>query len=179
MTNQKPRCTYEERAKRIIEFYLRFEKDKVKTLRHFKDEGVPPRSIHRIITNFEKRGEATFKKIPGRSKKIDDHEAYDKLAAMFKEDPKMSLGDVATKLGVSKTTVLRILRQMRLDNIETYREVDTVICPTCHQRCDPKVLDAIRKRKEEIKEERKAKRPKRATNGAGGGQSSAGAGSKL
>lgn len=160
MTNQKPRCTYEERSKRIVEFYLRFEKDKLKTLKHFKDEGVPARSIHRIITNYEKRGEATFKKIPGRSKKIDSTEAYDKLAAIFKEDPKMSCGDVATRLGVSKTTVLRILRQMRSDNIETYREVDTVICPTCHQRCNPKVLDAIKRRKEEIKVER-GKKPRR------------------
>jgi DNA-binding transcriptional MerR regulator len=163
MTNQKPRCTYEERAKRIIEFYLRFDKDKLKTLRHFKDEGVPARSIHRIITNYEKRGDINFKKIPGRSKKINSDEAYDKLASMFKQDPKMSCGDVATRLGVSKTTVLRILRQMRSDNVETYREVDTVICPTCHQRCDPKVLDAIRKRKEEIRAERKTKKPKRKT----------------
>ena len=166
MTNQKPRCTYEERAKRIVEFYLRFDKDKLKTLKHFKDEGVPSRSIHRIITNYEKRGEAKFKKIPGRSKKIDSMEAYNKLAAIFKEDPKMSCGDVANRLGVSKTTVLRILRQMRSDNVETYREVDTVICPTCHQRCDPKVLESIRKRKEEIKIDRKTKRSKTRTSKA-------------
>lgn len=148
------RHNYEERAKRIVDFYLRTDKDKKRVVKHFKDEGVPSRSVHRIINQYEERGDASFKKIPGRNRKILPDEAYEKVSALFKQNPKMTCGDVANSMGVSKSTVLRILRQMRKDNVETYREIESVICPTCHQRCDPKTLEAIKKRKLEIKQNR-------------------------
>lgn len=149
-----PRHNYEERAKRIIDFYLRTEKDKKRVVKHFKDEGIPSRSVHRIINQYEERGEVAFKKIPGRNRKVLPDEAYERVSALFKKNPKMTCADVASSMGVSKSTVLRILRQMRKDNIETYREVESVICPTCHHRCDPKTLEAIKKRKLEIKQNR-------------------------
>lgn len=145
---------FEERAQRIVDFYIRTEKDKKRVVKHFKEEGIPSRSVHRIINQFEERGDASFKKIPGRNRKVLPDEAYGRVAALFKENPKMTCADVASKMEVSKSTVLRILRQMRNDNIETYREIESVICPTCHQRCDPKTLDAIKKRKLEIKQNR-------------------------
>lgn len=145
------RQNFEERAKRIVDFYLRVDKDKKRVVKHFKEEGIPSRSVNRIVNQYEERGDASFKKIPGRTKKLVPEDAYEKVSNFFKSNPKMACGQVASQLGVSKSTVLRILRQMRRENIETYRQVETVICPTCHQRIDPTALEAIKKRKQEIK----------------------------
>jgi len=140
-----PRQSYQDRAKRIADFYLRVDKDREKVLLHFEDEGVPARTIHRIIRLYEKRGDVAFKKIPGRGKKISPEEAHEKIAAMYKENPKLPSGEAARALGVSRSTFLRMLADMRAQNKETFRApAESATCPTCRQKCDPEVLESFK-----------------------------------
>ena len=162
-----PRQSYQDRAKRIADYYLRVDKDKQKVLCHFEDEGVPSRTVHRIINLFEKRGDVSFKRIPGRSKKLSPDEAHEKIASLFKENPKMPPGEVAKILGISRSTLRRILNQMRQEGKESFRAPsEYATCPTCRQRCDPEILESIRLRKT-VKKERKprAKHVVQTTNG--------------
>ena len=145
------RKALEERAKRIVEYYLRVNKDKKKVVDHFTEEGVCKKTITKVIRRHEEEGDVSFKKITGRKGHICTPEMFDKVAGLFKNNPHLPSGQAARELGVGRTTIFRILAKMREKNIETYKYMGETRCPTCHQKCDPKVL---------IKKERKPKRKK-------------------
>lgn len=151
-TNMAPRLTYQERAKRIAEFYIRMNKNTKKVVAHFVEEGVPSRTVHRVLRLFESRGDVAFKKIPGRGRKVSTEEAQQKIADLFRENPKMPIRAAADLLGVSRSTLARLLNEMRAENKDTFQAPpETAICPTCRQKCDPEVLIAARQKKTKTK----------------------------
>lgn len=133
------RRSLEDRARRIVEYYNRVNKDKKRVIEHFEEEGICKRTISKIIRRHEEKGDVTFMKPPGRRGTICTPEMFDRVANLFKENPNLPSGEAAKQLGIARTTIFRVLAKMREKNIETYKIVETR-CPTCHQKCDPKVL---------------------------------------
>src|SRR5262249_49165684 len=78
---------------------------KVKTARHFGEEGKSERSIYRILARYEETKTANYKKIPGRDPKISSEQAKDDVQGLFERDPNTSVRNAATSLGMKKSTV--------------------------------------------------------------------------
>lgn len=138
------RKSLEERAKRIVEFYLRTGKDKKKVVDHFGEEGICKRTVNKVIKKHEERGDVSFIKPTGRKGTMCTPEMFDKVATLFRANPTLPSGEAAKQLGIARTTIFRILAKMRENDIETFKEIETR-CPTCHQKCNPKAL--IKKKK--------------------------------
>lgn len=147
----------EDRAKRIEQYYIRHNKDRKKTYKHFADEGLNKKTIYLTIRRHEQRGDVSFKKPTGRKASVCTPEMFDKLANLFKENPDLSCREAARKLGIARTTIFRIMAKMREKNLETYKVVESEPrCPTCHQKIDPK--NTVIKQKQKKKVENKDKR---------------------
>lgn len=134
---------------------MKHENDKKKTYLHFMDEGLSKKTIYHVLRRHDLRGDVSFKKPTGRKTTVCTPEMFDKLANLFKENPDLSCREAAKKLGIARTTIFRIMAKMREKNIETHKVVESETrCPTCHQKVDPKILIARkRKRVKNIKEE--------------------------
>lgn len=130
----------EERAKRIVEYYLKHDKDKKRTYLHFMDEGLNKKTVYHVLRRLEQRGDVTFKKPTGRRASVCTPAMFDKVANLFKDNPELSCREAAKQLGIARTTIFRVLARMREENIETYKVVESEPrCPTCHQKIDPKL----------------------------------------
>lgn len=155
MNNKK----YEERAKRIEQYYLKHGKDKKKTYSHFTDEGLNKRTIYNILRKHEELGDVSHKKGDvGRKATACTPEMFDKCAKLFKDNPKLSFRQAALELNVPRTTVYRILSKMKENDLETYKisEADPR-CPTCHQKIDPAKVSLLKPKRERAKQKKKVK----------------------
>lgn len=161
MNNQK----YEERAKRIEQYYLKHGKDKKKTYVHFTDEGLNKRTIYNILRKHEELGDVSHKKGDvGRKATACTPEMFDKCAKLFKENPKLSFRQAALELNVPRTTVYRILSKMKENDLETYKISETdPRCPTCHQKIDPSKVNLLKPKREKEKAKQNKKKPKKNT----------------
>lgn len=156
------RQALEERAKRIVQYYIRHGKDKKRTYAHFMDEGLHKRTIVTIIkrhdeetnnhsttdehghqSEHDKQGTSNLnvnttkpeKKPLGRKPTVTTPEMFDKIANLFKEKPDLSCREAAKTLNLSRTTIFRIIRKMKEKNIEINKVIASEPrCPTCHQR---------------------------------------------
>lgn len=158
MNNKK----YEERAKRIEQYYLKHGKDKKKTYLHFTDEGLNKRTIYNILRKHEELGDVSHKKGDvGRKATACTPEMFDKCAKLFKENPKLSFRQAALELNVPRTTVYRILSKMKENDLETYKISETdPRCPTCHQKIDPSKVNLLKPKREKEKEKVKQNKKK-------------------
>lgn len=155
MNNKK----YEERAKRIEQYYLKHGKDKKKTYLHFTDEGLNKRTIYNILRKHEELGDVSHRKGDvGRKATACTPEMFDKCAKLFKDNPKLSFRQAALELNVPRTTVYRILSKMKENDLETYKvgEADPR-CPTCHQKIDPAKVALLKPKKEKERAKQKKK----------------------
>lgn len=144
--NMSMRRANEDRAKRIIQYYERHDKDKKRTYVHFMDEGLNKKTVYHILRRHEERGDITFRKPTGRRSTVCTPEMFERLANLFKESPKLSCREAAEQLGIARTTIFRIMRKMKEKDIETNKVIESEPrCPTCHQKVDMK-----RKRKKKV-----------------------------
>lgn len=166
------RQVLEERAKRIIQYYMRHDGDKKRTCDHFTDEGICKRTIVNIIKRYEgelansnstddningdtgddcntsiKSLNLTGKKPLGRKPTVTTPEMFDKIAKLFQENPDLSCREAAKRLQLSRTSIFRVIRKMKENNIEINKViVSEPRCPTCHQRIkDPAKLQKSKK----------------------------------
>lgn len=151
-TGNLSRRAIEERAQRIEQYYTLHGKDKKRTYAHFTDEGISKKTVYHVIRRIEQSGKVIFKKPSGRKVSVCTPEMFEKVANLFKENPKLSCREGAKQLGVARTTIFRIMAKMRENNIETYKVIESdPRCPTCHQKIDKKILQALEKKKSKTK----------------------------
>lgn len=140
----------EERAKRIEQYYIRHDKDKKRTYKHFMDEGLGKKTVYHVLRRHDLRGDVTFKKPTGRRVSVCTPEMFERLANLFKDNPDLSCREAAKQLGVARTTIFRIMAKMREKNLETYKIIESEPrCPTCHQRIEPKITTTRKKIKKD------------------------------
>lgn len=157
MSTQTPstnltRRAIEDRAQRIEQYYIQHDRDKKKTYAHFTDEGISKKTVYHVLRRIERAGEVIFKKPSGRKVSVCTPEMFEKVAELFKQNPKLSCREGAKQLGVARTTIFRIMAKMREKNIETYKVIESEPrCPTCHQKIDAKIAEALEKRKNKVK----------------------------
>lgn len=152
------RSAHQERAKRIIEFFLRHDKDKKATLKHFAEEGVGKKCIYSVLKRHEIQGDVVYKKPTGRKLSVCTPEMFEKLSKLFKENPQITSKAAAEQLGVARTSIFRIMAKMREINMETNREVGEGRCPTCRQTIKSK--KPLKKKERKVPKSPKKSKPK-------------------
>lgn len=132
---------FEERAKRIWEYYLRHSKDRKRTCEHFQDEGLSKRTVYHILRKYEQQGDATSKKPIGRPPTVCTEEMFSRVSQIFRENPNLSCREAALQLGIKRTTIFRIMEKMRERDLPTNKILERQRrCPTCHQKIDSNVI---------------------------------------
>lgn len=143
------RQAIEDRAKRIVQYYLRYEGDKKRTCAHFEDEGIPKRTILNVLKRFQDKlanppptddeEKESFnlmgKKPLGRKPTVTTPEMFDKVSSLFREYPDLSCREAAKRLDLARTSIFRVIKKMKENGIEINKDiVSERRCPTCHQR---------------------------------------------
>lgn len=99
---------YQERARRIIEFFQLKNEDRKLTINHFLEEGVPERSIINVLKRYRDEGRVEFKKKSGRPATVNNKKNQNRVKSSFKTNPSTSVRNVGQKLSISKSSVARI-----------------------------------------------------------------------
>lgn len=101
----------EEVRARIAQFYEnRASRNKLRTVKHFIDEGIPKPTIYRVINMIEKRQSIVRKQGSGRPAKILTPKVLDSLKNRLDNTDDTSFREVAKELGCNHTHVSRTLR---------------------------------------------------------------------
>lgn len=99
----------QQRALRVCHYYQNSaDHDKLKTVKHFVDEGERRTTIYRILTRFEATGTSQFKSKSGRPIKIMTPQTIKKVSKIFREEPSTSVRNCAKALDLSPSTVKHI-----------------------------------------------------------------------
>ena len=119
----------QELAHRVCHYYKNVcDRDRKLTYRHFTSEGIPKSTIFSILKRFEISGSRNYKKLTGRPAKVMSSKVVKKIEKIYNNDPGVSVGNVAKKMRLPKTTIQRIkaeklgLRTYKASTIPTYTE---------------------------------------------------------
>jgi len=96
-------------AERVVHYYAECTgSDKKKTCHHFRDEGVPKRTIYGILQRYEASGTAKYRPLPGRPCVKTSPRKLVKVEKAFTKCPNLSVRRAARKLDMAVSTVSRI-----------------------------------------------------------------------
>ena len=105
MTRQE----HEYTASRVVQYYENVaDRNKIVTVRHFIEEGIPRRTIYNIIKRYEESHSIEFKKIPGRPAVLSSPEKVIRVKRVFESDPCITVNQAAKKLKMSVANVSKI-----------------------------------------------------------------------
>lgn len=97
---------YQFRAEVICQFFEDHHHDKLVTLKHFQQQNVPTRSIHRVIKRYLERQTATFKPIPGSQPTVNTSVFQKAVLKKVKKNPSVSVRELANDLDTSTRTIV-------------------------------------------------------------------------
>ena len=84
MTRQE----HEYTASRVVQYYENVaDRNKIVTVCHFIEEGIPRRTIYNILKRYEESHSIEFKKIPGRPAVLSSPEKVIRVKRVFESDP--------------------------------------------------------------------------------------------
>ena len=106
------RVEHECFAKRVCQFYIENNRDRLSTFHHFACEKNDRKTIYRIIDRFEERGGIEFRPIPGEPRKVRTHRKIEQVRREIDKNPKVSDRKQAVKLGISTRTFGRIKQEL-------------------------------------------------------------------
>ena len=104
----------EEDARRIVGFFQRPENDRRATIDHFLQEGLNAKTIARVINRFEKTGQIGYSKKSGPRPTILTSSALRKVGNHYKRNPEISERILAAKLRMSKGSVYRSKKKLKI-----------------------------------------------------------------
>lgn len=96
----------------VVDFYCMHNRDKRFTLAHFKCQGVNHMTIRRAIERFNQCGSSKFKPITGRPRYAVTASTVKTVDTCLKENPAISIRNLALQAGVSPRTVGRIRERL-------------------------------------------------------------------
>lgn len=97
--------------KRIVNFYLKNEKNKSMTVFHFKQEKIPPKTVYSILAKYDKCGTVGDLPRSGRPPKLD----VNKVGRMFNNKDGVSQRKAARIFKVHQTTIGRTLKKCDIE----------------------------------------------------------------
>ena len=99
----------EEFAKRVISFYVNLaERSKIKTVKHFQNEGKDKGSVYRIIRRYEATNIVGHRKSTGRTTTVGTPKMKQKISKLFLKHPSTSVSAAAKKLDINRSTLSHI-----------------------------------------------------------------------
>jgi hypothetical protein len=91
------------RAKRVVHFFENVTgRDKKRTLNHFKEEGMPERSIYAILKRYEEYGTVITMSPSGRPRAPGREKLESKVEKLIEKDRSITSSTGGAKLGISK-----------------------------------------------------------------------------
>ena len=95
-------------AKRVVHYYTKIvDFNKLKTVKHFTEEGEDRNTIYKILQRYDRRGSALFKP-RSSSKRTVATEKVVKIVIMKLNNTYRLVRKTAAAVGISKSTVQRI-----------------------------------------------------------------------
>jgi hypothetical protein len=92
------------RAKRVVHFFENVTgRDKKRTLNHFKEEGMPERSIYAILKRYEEYGTVITMSPSGRPRAPGREKLESKVEKLIEKDRSITSSTGGAKLGISKS----------------------------------------------------------------------------
>ena len=104
--------SYQERAKRIIQFFQQHNDDIQLTINHFKEENVPERSIRDVVNRFLKEGRVDFKPKTGRPSTVDTKTNRKRVKLAYLRKPSRSVRNTGERLNINYSSVQRIKKKL-------------------------------------------------------------------
>lgn len=114
----------QNKANEISHYYENIvSQDLKKTTRHFNEQGISTKTIHRTINRFKETGSSSYKKSPGRPAKIMTYNVIQSVKSDYEKDPTISERNMAKKHNLTKTTIHNIKKKKL--KMKTYKKETT------------------------------------------------------
>ena len=121
-----------ERQKGILEFYLKnCNGSKSICVNHFKEEKISPRTIYKIISNYEERGTVKRKTGSGRKRVIMNPQNLRHIKKLFKHKSGISQNQASrlldcTRQYISKTLKRKGIRRYKKKKASFYKSDEVI-----------------------------------------------------
>ena len=98
---------YQFQSEAICKFFETNNFHKLFTLRHFKEQNVPSRTIHNGISGCNEMSTATFKPLPGRQPKVNIPVLQKRVLKEIQKNPSISQQKLGVILGTNQRATIK------------------------------------------------------------------------